>query len=136
MEQIELVVEESARARWSRIIDQQQSSGMPVAVFCRERSLAVSSYYGWRRKLSDAGADAGFIEARVIGEPEAEMNKPGGLRPVQSSRDSPSFSKSSGVRIELAGGRQVLVTRGFDRQVLLEVIQALEGIAAARGAAW
>jgi hypothetical protein len=39
------------------------------------------------------------------------------------------------VRIELAGGRQVLVTRGFDRQVLLEVIHALEGIAPVGGAA-
>ena len=135
MEQNELAVEESARARWSRIIDQQRSSGVPVAVFCRERSLPVSSYYGWRRKLSDTTADPGFIEARAIGEPGAGDKKPGGLRRAQSSRDIASVSNSSGVRIELAGGRQVLVTRGFDRQVLLEVIHALEGIAPVGGAA-
>lgn len=93
---------------------------MPVAVFCRERSLPVSSYYGWRRKLSDTTADPGFVEARVIGEPGAGDEKPGvGIASVPNS---------SGVRIELAGGRQVLVTRGFDRQVLLEVIHALEGL--------
>jgi len=32
------------------------------------------------------------------------------------------------VRIELSGGRQILLTRGFDRLVLLEVIQVLEGL--------
>ena len=126
MEQNELAVEESARAKWSRIIDQQRSSGVPAAVFCRERSLPVSSYYGWRRKLSGGPADSGFIEARVVGEPDIEEK--------QSGVGSGSVSNSSGVRIELAGGRQVLVTRGFDRQVLLEVIHALEGIAPVGGA--
>ena len=57
----------------------------------------------------------------------AGLSQPG-LRRVQSSRDIAPVSNSSGVRIELAGGRQVLVTRGFDRQVLLEVIHALEGL--------
>jgi hypothetical protein len=42
MEQNELAVEESAAANWSRIIDQQRSSGLPVPVFCRERSVPVS----------------------------------------------------------------------------------------------
>lgn len=121
MEQNELALEESARARWSRIIDQQRSSGVPVAVFCRERSLPVSSYYGWRRKLSSGPADPGFIEARVVGEPRAGDKKPG--------VGSASAPNSSGVRIDLAGGRRILVTRGFDRLVLLEVIQLLEGIA-------
>ena len=124
MEQNELAVEESARAKWSRIIDQQQSSGLPVAVFCRERSLPVSSYYGWRRKLSGGPADPDFMEARVVGEPEVEDKKSGGA----------SVSNSSCVRIELSGGRQVLVTRGFDRQVLLDVIHVLEGIAPVGGA--
>ncbi len=78
MEQNELAVEESARARWSRIIDQQQSSGLPVAVFCRDRSLPVSSYYGWRRKLRGVPVDPGFIEARVVGGPEVEEKKSGG----------------------------------------------------------
>jgi hypothetical protein len=120
MEQNESVVEESARAKWSRIIDQQRSSGLPVAVFCRERSLAVSSYYGWRRKLSGGPIDPGFIEARVVGEPEVEDKQSGG--------GGAFASNSSGVRIELSGGRQILLTRGFDRLVLLEVIQVLEGL--------
>jgi hypothetical protein len=123
MEQNELAVEESARARWSRIIDQQQSSGLPVAVFCRERSLPVSSYYGWRRKLRGVPVDPGFIEARVVGGPEVEDKKSGGA----------SVSLSSGVRIGLSGGRRILVARGFDRRVLADVIQVLEGIAPVEG---
>jgi len=121
MEQIEVSASESARAKWSRIIDQQLSSGLAVSVFCRQRSLPVSSYYGWRRKLSGGPVDPGFIEARVVGEPEAETKK--------SGVSSASVSNTSGVRIDLAGGRQILVMRGFDRQLLLEVIQVLEGAA-------
>jgi hypothetical protein len=118
MEQIELVVEESSRVRWSRIIDQQRRSGLPVAVFCRERSLPVSSYYAWRRKLSGGPADSGFVEARVV-DPEVEDKK----------SVVACVSNSSGVRIELPYGRQIVVARGFDRRVLLEVIHALEGAA-------
>jgi hypothetical protein len=121
MEQNELAAEESARLKWSRVIDQQRSSGLPVSVFCRERSLPVSSYYGWRRKLSGGPPDRGFIEARVVGEAAVEGKKAG--------VGNASAWNSSGVRIDLAGGRQILVTRGFDRLLLLEVIQVLEGVA-------
>jgi hypothetical protein len=67
--------------------------------------------------------DPGFIEARVVGGPEVEDKKSGGA----------SVSLSSGVRIGLSGGRRILVARGFDRRVLADVIQVLEGIAPVEG---
>ena len=36
---------------------------------------------------------------------------------------------SAGVRIELAGGRRVVVTRGFDRRLLADVIGVLDEMA-------
>ena len=126
MEPIESTSGESARARWSRLIDEQRSSGLPAAVFCRERSLPVSSYYGWRRKLSGGAAVPGFIAARVVDDRDAGD---------QTLGEGEPGSRSVGVRIELAGGRQVLVTCGFDRRLLLEVIEVLEQIAPLTGTA-
>jgi hypothetical protein len=127
MEQIESAVEESARAKWSRIIDQQRTSGQPVAVFCRERSLPVSSYYGWRRKLGGGPVDSGFIEAQIVGAPEVGDKKRGD--------GGENVSSSSGVSIELSDGTRVLLSRRFDRQVLLEVIEALARIVPVAGRA-
>ena len=105
------------------------SSGSPgdARVLPGEICCAVSSYYGWRRKLNNGAAVPKFIARRVVeerggrGDPKLGEREPG--------------SRSAGVRIELAGGRQVLVRRGFDRRLLLEVIEVLEQAAGVSGAA-
>ena len=43
--------------------------------------------------------------------------------------------RSAGVRIELAGGRRVVVTRGFDRRLLADVIGVLDEMAGQSGVA-
>jgi transposase-like protein len=99
----------SAREKWTRIIREQRASGLSVAAFCAERGIPASSLFAWRRRLAGAGdatpSGSAFVEAKVRG--------------AQDSRDG-------GVTIELACGRRVTVTRGFDRQLLLEVLDALE----------
>ena len=109
--------------KWARIIDQQHGSGLPVSVFCRQRSLPASTYYGWRRKLSVGQSGPGFVEAKMVEEGGGDP-KPAGLAPEVNAGD---------VRIELAGNRRVIVTRGFDRQLLLEVICVLEEMAGVGG---
>ena len=108
----------SAKEKWTRIIREQQASGLSIAAFCAERSVAESSFYPWKRRLrSAAGASdgAGFVEATVRDIP-------------------PPPDAAGGVRIEVgAGGRRVIVARGFDRRLLLDVIETLESTA--RGAA-
>ena len=98
----------AARVKWSRLIAAQGGSGKSVARFCAERGIPASSLFAWRRRLR-ATADpaplaSGFVEARVAGE----------------------APQGCGVTIELGGGRRVSVARGFDRQLLLDVIEALE----------
>ena len=83
-----------------------------LLAYCDERGIPASSLFGWKRKLR-GGAEqtpraSGFVEARVRG----------------------AVGVGGEVAVELASGRRIIVGGGFDRQVLLEVIDALE----ARGA--
>lgn len=99
---------EAVRKKWSRIIAAQRRSGLSVAGFCEERGIPASSLFGWKRKLR-GGADqtpraSGFVEARVRG----------------------AVGVGGEVAVELASGRRIIVGSGFDRRVLLEVIDALE----------
>lgn len=101
---------ESARAKWTRIIREQQASGLTIAAFCAERGVAVSSFYPWRRRLRGAGeaGTAVFVEARVGG---ADDQREGGAGKIV---------------IGLAHGRRIVVDPGLDRRLLLDVIEALE----------
>lgn len=105
----------SVRAKWTRIIREQQASGLSVAAFCAERGIAESSFYPWKRELGRGrrGSPPGpaFLEATVRDIP-------------------PPPGATGGVTIEVGGagrgGRRVIVARGFDRLLLLEVLEALE----------
>jgi len=104
---------ESARERWARIIREQRKSGQTVTAFCASRGIAVSSFYPWKRRLADAAAtqSPAFVEARVGPDDQhAERQAHAG----------------HGVTIVLASKRRIVVDRGFDRVLLLEVIEALE----------
>ena len=99
---------EAARRKWSRIIAAQRRSGLPVAKFCAERGISAWSLFAWKRKLKGVADQSprpsGFVEARVRGV----------------------VGVGGEVVVELAGGRRIIVGSGFDRRVLLEVIDALE----------
>ena len=133
MEHIESVAEKSGRAKWAkwaRIVDEHRGSGLAVVVFCRERSLAVSSFYRWRRRLESQRAGEGFVEVKAVADSRG-AGACGGVAPEGVAGDI----DSAGVRIELAGGRRVVVTRGFDRRLLAEVIGVLDEMAGARARA-
>lgn len=107
---------EAACTKWSRIIAAQRSSGLSVARFCAERGIPASSLFGWKRRLANPasrGAAPTFVEATVR---DADARGVGG----------------GGVTVQLVGGRHATVARGFDRRLLLEVIEALEAGAEAR----
>jgi hypothetical protein len=99
--------ESHIRRKWRELVERQRSGGLSVAGFCARHGIAVSSLYAWRRRL---GAAPAFVEAMVA--------------------DVPAGARSLGViEVRLRGGRRVLVRReGFDRDLLLEVVAALEGL--------
>ena len=99
---------EDAATRWRKLIEQQRESGLPVSAYCRERGLSAASMFAWRRRLSRG----------------AEMFKP--VKIVSSSIRSASEKSDSAIELCLPGGGHLMVRRGFDRQLLLDVIDALE----------
>jgi transposase-like protein len=97
--------ESHTRQKWRELIERQRSGGMPVAAFCARYGIAVSSLYAWRRRL--AGTPA-FVEVA----------------------EAPAGTRSTGViEVRLRGGRRLLVRReGFDRELLVEMVAALESL--------
>lgn len=88
-----------------------------MARFCAERGVAQSSFYPWKRRLAAAVPPAppgAFVEAKVRGVDDELRVGVGGTGRV------------GGIVIELGRDRRVLVSRGFDRVLLLEVMDALE----------
>jgi hypothetical protein len=95
------------RKQWRTIIDNQATSGMSIAAYCREHHLTSSYYYTWRRKLrAEQSATGGFLE----------------LIPGKS------VEAASGVRIGLGAKLAIEVTRGFDPYTLRAVVETLKDL--------
>ena len=39
------------QAKWQKLIDQQSSSGLSAAAFCRDRNIGYPSFMAWRKRL-------------------------------------------------------------------------------------
>ena len=104
---------EQTRQRWRTLLAEQHDSGLEVAEFCRQRSIASSSFYCWRRKLAG---------------PQHQAK--GGFVPLRLAAGSRQFRHGgSTLEIRLRGGRRLLVRDPFDRDLLVELIGVLEGLA-------
>ena len=38
--------------QWQQIVKQHASSGLQIAVFCKQQKLTPSSFYAWRKRLA------------------------------------------------------------------------------------
>jgi transposase-like protein len=97
-----------AEAKWRGLISEQEQSGKTVAEFCRERGIAASKLYSWKRRLEDKKAVCGFVRVRVA--PAAESVR----------------TACSGIEVRLAGGRSLVVEAGFDASHLRALLAVLE----------
>jgi transposase-like protein len=94
---------------WRQIIDGQRASGLTVAAYCRDRGIKDSAFYAWKRRLrspakSKRSATPAFVE----------------VKPPKTA---------GAIEICLPAGRCLVVRRGFDRELMIELIRALESIA-------
>ena len=98
---------------WSQIISEQQRSGQSIAEFCSRRGLAQPSFFVWRRRLG-IGAEtmSGFVELKTSTF-EALV-----VAPARTLAE---------LELPLPCGRRLLVRRGFDRDLLRELVSPLEG---------
>jgi hypothetical protein len=101
---------EDTSARWRKLVEQQRASGLSVSAFCREHELTAASMFAWRRRL--AGGAAMFKPVKIVQEPVPR---------------SPVDAGDSSIELRLPGRRRLLVRRGFDRRLLLDLLDVLDG---------
>jgi transposase-like protein len=94
---------------WRRIIDDQSSSGLAVAAYCREHRISACSFYNWRRRLRQPAQ--GKVAPTA---PFVELKAP--------------ISSTASIEICLPSDRRLLVRPGFDCDLLLELVRTLEGM--------
>jgi hypothetical protein len=116
---------------------------LPISVFCRERGVPASSLFAWRRRLesgaarrpmlSPAGDGEVFKPVKLVSEPQAR--RPRRTDDVHDADAAATAELSAagcgGVELHLPGRRRLVVLvvrRGFDRQLLLDVVGALESL--------
>ena len=103
---------QSAATRWRKLLEDQQSSGLPISLFCRERGISQGSLFAWRRRLS--AGDAKFAAVKVAGGKKAKPQRTNGQR------------EDGSIKLCLPGHRRLILRSGFDRRLLLDLLAALE----------
>ena len=128
-----------AATRWRKLLEDQRVSGLPVTAFCRERGIAASSLFAWRGKLSGQGlalrmrgGEETFKPVTIVTAPargfpkrRRRVNDDDGGGACRAAIEMPA---ASFIELRLRGDRRLMVRRGFDRQLLAEVIGTLEGL--------
>jgi hypothetical protein len=100
--------------RWRALLDQHRASGLSIVAFCRRHELAVATFHFWKRRLLHQQDAPAFIEVRTTPQPE-----------VRAVVDAPVPDRG-GFELRLRRGVRLRVGRGFDRQLLNELIDTLE----------
>jgi len=94
------------RTEWTRLVQEWQSSGLSQKAFGRRKGIAVTTLSWWSCRLRR----------------EAQERRP--FVPVDVVADAPAVSGA--FRVEVAGGRVVLVPASFDAAALRRLVAALE----------
>ncbi|MCD4779264.1 MAG: hypothetical protein K8S27_01765 [Candidatus Omnitrophica bacterium] len=67
-----------AKARWSRILEDQQRKGVSAYTYCKKARLNPNLFYTWRKRLRSEnppqGTDKGFMRVTA---PEIEKQRAG-----------------------------------------------------------
>jgi hypothetical protein len=117
--------------RWRKLLEDQRASGLPISAFCRERGIAASSLFAWRRKLTRGGEERGSQEtfSPVVIATEGKPRRRGdGGDGGDGAGGAIELPAASFIELCLRGERRLMVRRGFDRRLLGEVIAALEAL--------
>jgi transposase-like protein len=126
----------AAATRWRRLVEDHRVSGLPVSAFCRDRGISPSSLFAWRRRLvrDETGKFVEVTAAAAADESRSRAAADFGAahgRGDASINDeltaAASFVENSFVELRLRGDRRLILRRGFDRQLLLDLLAVLEG---------
>jgi|SRR5450432_4395635 transposase-like protein len=106
----------AAREKWQQIIESQRAGGQTVAAYCRDHGVSQASFFAWKRRLRSPSQATEFVEVKTAGKANlADADGGEGQTPA--------------IEVFLCGGRRLFLRRGFDRELLIELIHALEAMA-------
>jgi transposase-like protein len=91
-----------AEAKWRGLISEQEQSGRTVAEFCRERGIAASKLYSWKRRCAGEQAPSGFMR----------------LRAAAAVKTKSVATAHSGIEMRLVCGRSLVVVSATERPAL------------------
>ncbi len=103
------------------VLQQQASSGLSVARFCRQESISAPSLYLWRRKLAERDAAAGQV---VPSEKDRSNSVPEAAGRLVAIRIE-SRETATPVRILLPHGVSIEVPSGIGQSELAELLRTL-----------
>ncbi len=123
-----------ARRKWQRLISEQARSGQSVAAFCRERGLARSHFFWWKRRLRATEPVARrtplrkFVEVKLTGAvPErAGMGAASRAEVLTRPATDPAPAGEGRVEVRLRNGRGLWVGPGFDAAHVRALAAVLE----------
>lgn len=110
----------------SRLLEQQESSGLSVAEYARQQGLDPGRLYEWRRRLGWSGGRRRKGAARIRRrEPESAVTLiPVEVEPVVASPFRPEAVAAS-VILELPTGERIHVPPGIGEDALVATVRAL-----------
>jgi hypothetical protein len=105
---------------WRGVIEEQDSSGLPIAAFCREREVAEGSFFYWRRKLAKGQP---VRKDQVPRRSRPRNNTIGKFVPVDIP--APSGTSRSSCEVVLPDGCRIIVPTQCDAGWLREILSVL-----------
>lgn len=113
------------RAFWQAALELQRESGLTIRAFCKQEQLAESVFHFWKRELQRELPSASGKEAAVRVKPACRPAEGAGPAFVPVEIRSPAASPLVLV-IELASGTKVSVHESCSRDLLQNVLEALQ----------
>ncbi|HKU25807.1 MAG TPA: hypothetical protein VJQ54_10075 [Candidatus Sulfotelmatobacter sp.] len=100
---------EQAFAKWRNLVSEQGRSGKSVAAFCRERGLANSHFFYWKKRLRET-ATPQFVAVQIA-----------------NAKPAPALTAlSRTIEVRLRQGRSLMVAPNFDTDHLRALLAVLE----------
>ena len=98
------------RQFWQMAIETWQNSGMSINKFCKAEGLPESTFYNWRKKLTDR---------------QSQTNKQAAKKPSAFIKVAVPKSNYAVLELELSSGNTLRIRSGADNKTLSDVLSVL-----------
>ena len=110
--------------RWAELVDAWEASGRTASAFAAEKGIAETSLRWWKTELARRARRQGARRSPGPGRGVARAVSV--ARVVRQGEAVPAIEERATGSIELVlGGVRLVVSRGFDAQLLRELVRAL-----------